>query len=665
MPKKLIILSVDDDLEFCQNAADIFEMKGYEVAIASDGFKALELVKQIGFDLVLMDIMMPLMDGVETLKKIKEIAPGMPVIMVSAYGVEDLVKEALREEAFGFLRKPVDFEKLYILIERATDKRPLILVADDDKDFCANIKDILSDKGYQIEVAYDGNMAIQKAGENKFDIILLDMKLPPLNGLKAYRAIREIRLNVVVILITAYPQEMGDLTQKALQESAYVCLEKPVNMDELILLFDRIKEQKAKGVLQKPKGESMEGELEILIVEDDVGLALNLKDILEEKGYPVAVAHNGQTAHTLFREKVFDFALIDLRLPDMSGEELIDQLTALSPRTNYMIITGYASLESAAEAVRKKNIIAYEIKPINIEHLLSFLNQVTGRKHAEEALRLAHDELETRVQERTAELASANTSLQAEITERKRAEERLQEYSKQLEETIAELRDTREQLVRGEKLALLGQLAGGVAHELRNPLAVMSNAIYYLRSINPDADETTREYLEMISSEIGNAEAIVSDLLDFSRTRSLDLEEVTASELVARVLEKQPPPEKVKVTIGIPAELPPVFVDPRQIGRVLDNLVANACQAMPDGGNLTISAQAEKEKVSLFITDTGCGISKENMGKIFEPLFTTRARGIGLGLAVSRNLVEVNGGSIEAQSEAGKGCTFTVKLPMK
>lgn len=80
------------------------------------------------------------------------------------------------------------------------------------------------------------------------------MKLPPLNGLESYRAIRAIRLNVVVIVITAYPQEMGDLTQKALQESAYVCLEKPVNMDELILLFDRIKEQKAKGVLQKPKG---------------------------------------------------------------------------------------------------------------------------------------------------------------------------------------------------------------------------------------------------------------------------------------------------------------------------------------------------------------------------------------------------------------------------
>jgi len=276
------------------------------------------------------------------------------------------------------------------------------------------------------------------------------------------------------------------------------------------------------------------------------------------------------------------------------------------------------------------------------------------------------EERKERLQVQKGKLKKVNSLLNLEIGERKQAEEKL-------EATVAELRDTRDQLVRREKLAVLGQLAGGVAHELRNPLAVMNNAIYYLTSINTDADETTREYLEMISSEIGNAEAIVSDLLDFSRTRSSVRKQVTAAELIARVLEKHPPPEKVKVTTAIPPELPPVFVDPRQIGQVLENLVANACQAMAEGGHLTISAQAEKQKVTLFITDTGCGISKENMEKIFEPLFTTRARGIGLGLTVSRNLVEQNSGTIEVQSpstalgigEAGKGSTFTVKLPTK
>ncbi len=121
-------------------------------------------------------------------------------------------------------------------------------MVDDDQEFCANINNILTDKGYRVSTAHDGNMAIEKVWENNFDIILLDMKLPPLNGLETYLAIREIRSKVAVIVITGYLQEMGDLVQKALQESAYVCMEKPVDMDKLISLLDKIKEQKVNPV---------------------------------------------------------------------------------------------------------------------------------------------------------------------------------------------------------------------------------------------------------------------------------------------------------------------------------------------------------------------------------------------------------------------------------
>jgi len=255
------------------------------------------------------------------------------------------------------------------------------------------------------------------------------------------------------------------------------------------------------------------------------------------------------------------------------------------------------------------------------------------------------------------------------ISERKRAEEGLKEYSERLEEMVeeraTELKDAQEELIRKEHLAILGQLAGGVGHELRNPLGVISNAVYYLQTILPDADETTKEYLEMISSEVRNSEKIVSDLLDFSRTKPVAREEIAVSDLVAHLLEKQPPPEEVKVTTKITSDLPLLFVDPRQIGQVLLNLVTNAYQAMPQGGRLTVEAKGEKGKVYLSITDTGCGISQESMKRLFEPLFTTKARGIGLGLAVSKNLVEVNGGTIEVKSEEGKGSTFTVILPTK
>ncbi len=253
MPGKLRILVVDDNEEFCQNVTDILELRDYEVVSAYDGFKGLEAVKENGFDMVLMDIKMPVMDGVETYRKVKEIAPAMPVIMVTAYAVEDLIREALREGAFGALKKPLDFDKLFKLIKRATPNGELILVVDDDKNLCANMKDVLSDKGYRVSVAYDGNMAVEKAWENNFDIMLIDLKLPSLNGLETYLAIRDIRPDAVVIIITGYPQEMSKLAQQALQGNAYACLEKPVKVDELVSLFKQIKEQKDKGILKKPE----------------------------------------------------------------------------------------------------------------------------------------------------------------------------------------------------------------------------------------------------------------------------------------------------------------------------------------------------------------------------------------------------------------------------
>jgi DNA-binding NtrC family response regulator len=253
MSGKLRVLVVDDNEEFCKNVTDILELKGYEVMSAYHGFKGLEAVKENGFNLVLMDVKMPVMDGVEAYKKIKEIAADTPVIMVTAFAVEDLIREALQQGAYGSLKKPIDFDQLLELIEQATGKGTMILVADDDENLCANIQEVLSDKGYRVSVAYDGNEAIDKAEKHNFDIMLLDMKLPALNGLETYLAIREFRPDVVTIIITGYQQETSKLVQRALQESVYTCLEKPIDMDRLVSLLAQIKAQKNSGTFKKPQ----------------------------------------------------------------------------------------------------------------------------------------------------------------------------------------------------------------------------------------------------------------------------------------------------------------------------------------------------------------------------------------------------------------------------
>ena len=126
MPDKLKVMVVDDEKEFCQNVKDILEMKSYEVTTTYDGFTALEFIEQNGFDLVILDVRMPGINGVETFKKIKILIPGTPVIMVTAYTFEDLLKEALREGAFGILRKPLDFDKLFIQINKAIPDGALV-----------------------------------------------------------------------------------------------------------------------------------------------------------------------------------------------------------------------------------------------------------------------------------------------------------------------------------------------------------------------------------------------------------------------------------------------------------------------------------------------------------------------------------------------------------
>lgn len=222
-----------------------------------------------------------------------------------------------------------------------------------------------------------------------------------------------------------------------------------------------------------------------------------------------------------------------------------------------------------------------------------------------------------------------------------------------------------EELVRNGKLAVLGQVAGSVGHELRNPLGVMSNAVYFLQTVLADADDSVKEYLNIIKDEIAGSDRIVSDLLDSVRTKAPHPETVGVSELIAQVLRKCSVPPGVTVRLEIPPGLPPLRVDAQQINQVFRNLISNGIEAMPEGGRLEISASGGRQNkhIRISVRDSGIGMGAAQREKLFQPLFTTKARGIGLGLVVVKNLTLANGGQIEVQSESGQGAMFTVTLP--
>jgi PAS domain S-box-containing protein len=251
--------------------------------------------------------------------------------------------------------------------------------------------------------------------------------------------------------------------------------------------------------------------------------------------------------------------------------------------------------------------------------------------------------------------------------QRARAQEKLAVYAEDLEamveERTGELEEAQEQLVRKERLAVLGQLAGGVGHELRNPLGVMANAVYFLKMIQPEADGKVAEYLAILEGEIETSEKIVSDLMDFARLKDPHRMSVDIAPLLDRVIEREKIPPEVQVVVHLNGALPPVHADPDHIVQILSNLVSNACQAMEAGGALDLQAYTEDDQVVIEVRDTGEGIPPENEDKIFQPLFTTRARGIGLGLALSEKLARGNRGRIEFESQPGSGSTFRLVIP--
>jgi signal transduction histidine kinase len=238
------------------------------------------------------------------------------------------------------------------------------------------------------------------------------------------------------------------------------------------------------------------------------------------------------------------------------------------------------------------------------------------------------------------------------------------ERTEELKDSMRELGEAQEQLVRSERLAAIGELASTIGHELRNPLGVISNAVYLLRGdLGPTPTDAASRHLATAEREVSAATVIVSDLLEFARQRDPVTTDVDAVGLMEEALSVLPPPTGITAVRNLPE--PPVLLsaDRDMLRQVLLNLIGNAYQAMMDGGTVTVGLTTDGPRLHLSVTDTGVGMEPDVSRRVFEPFYTTKARGVGLGLAVSRRIVEAHGGEISVVSAPGHGTTFTVTLP--
>jgi DNA-binding NtrC family response regulator len=238
-PQQPTILVVDDEVDTCRNLSDILSDLGYDVDMAHDGPTALEMVRRNPYDVALLDLRMPGMDGLELFQHIQRIRSGTVGIIVTAYAGHDTAERALAAGAREVLAKPVEFSHLLGLVEKAVGQ-PLVLIVDDDPDLCGSLRDVLCDRGYRVCMAHDESEAEVQLRDTSFRVVLIDMKLPHGDGAGVYHRVRESNPQAHTVVITGHRAEMDQRVQEVLRQGADAVCYKPFDMAALLATLERL-----------------------------------------------------------------------------------------------------------------------------------------------------------------------------------------------------------------------------------------------------------------------------------------------------------------------------------------------------------------------------------------------------------------------------------------
>ena len=374
----------------------------------------------------------------------------------------------------------------------------------------------------------------------------------------------------------------------------------------------------------------------VLLVDDEPSLRLTMAEFLKRAGYSVLTAADYDSA-AVYRAEDLDVAVVDINLPGKSGIQLLQKLSGAEIYVPVIMITGEPNLSVMPEIVRAG---AYDFiaKPIVKDMLLSAVARAAEKK------RLTDD--------------------------KRRLEREIKQYAEELElrvdERTAELIETHKRLVHQERIAALGRAAAQVAHEVKNPLAGLLLYALHLKSKAANFSQSEAALVDKIVNTINHLNSRVEQILGFARPINLKLRSGDLKQIVTDVLELVRPQlvaNNVEVRLSLDQEPASVMLDESSLRGALMNLILNAIAAMGDGGTLTITLTRNDETLRLEITDTGRGIGEEEVKKVFEPFYTTKEQGLGLGMPYAKKIIEQHGGTISLTSQSGAGTTIQIELP--
>jgi len=380
----------------------------------------------------------------------------------------------------------------------------------------------------------------------------------------------------------------------------------------------------------------------ILVIDDEESILNLVSVILSSRGYNVAKACDAKTGLELVESLSPSLVLLDYMMPLVDGLETLKEIRLKYPDTYVIMFTGKGSEEIAVELM-KAGASDYILKPFSNQNLVERLENVLKIR----AVELKNRELTAEREELLHEIRAWNQEL----------EQRIEKEAEALKRAHAEV-------VQSQKLATLGYLAAGMAHEIRNPLNSISLFVQLIKEGLDDQEKL--EYVEKILKEIDRVDTTLRNLLDTAKRPRYELTEVDIEKLVRQALEEfLPQTDSLKIKVTFTSDGSPMLrADPSELEQIFTNLFLNAIHEMPAGGELKVSLRNEGENLGILVSDSGKGIRKENLPNIFDPFFTTKSRGTGLGLSVVLRIVNNYGGKIEVAHTDDKGTTFLVRLPI-
>ncbi len=546
-----------------------------------------------------------------------------------------------------------------------------ILVVDDEQDIIELLFKSLSRHGYNVETAATGEEAIERAQKNNFDIVLLDNNLPGIKGIKVLKEIKKISPETEIIMITG--QSSIESAVESLKNGASDYIQKPINSDKIMILLEKTFEKRkltetvALYEISKAIFSTIEmNELVKIIVDSAM-------KVLSADNASIMLFNESKELYIAFASGLNNEAAKETPLSQQDGfsgwiaenkQPLILIKDGLLTDARFKGLQSRENIKSSIIIpLLKSNVILgiLSVNRLNIHENFSPADLYKSNIFASLAsLSLDNANLFKNVRELQINLAQANTTLE---NKEKTALLMLSE----LKETHEKLKINQQQLAQSAKLAALGKLVSDMAHEVNNPLMIIS-ATAQIGLIDKLPDERITENLKTIVSECRKSKDIIQRLLKFSRPSRGQLKEKNINnsiEAIVKIVEHQFNLSGVNIKRNYCQNIASLLIDEEQLQEVFMNLLNNAKDAMEKNGEITIRTTCADNFIRIDFSDTGCGMPEEAIKHIFEPFFTTKEKGNGLGLPICYGIVKAHQGELKFESKVGLGTTASILLPLK